>query len=453
MTSKDHLKKCIPSSGPQSASAKSIDKSESTASISSFESETSVSPPESNNVDIIRVTTNGSKATGATRPVRQVICKSPSPSIAVLTALQHTSTSNPEKRGQSPNLTQKPRPNGNKNSSGSHSPQIIRPSPLKRPATSKDISTKTVAVVTQPTDKKDTPKPVKPQRKLSKEERDQRAKKRLEDVTQRRQAQCQFPVHKQQTHPHYRMTPSNRSNIQIMGQPQHDHPTSPYYQHRPKMGGSAGSHDGMGSLPDMDSSSVPPTPLFERLVTEEVQELKSYARIIEAQNRRIQELQRIHDDLESRLEQQTKARMNLEAKLDDEKQKWIENQGTLEKECNVWKSHAQSERMKNEKLLEQVNRKDKEIHRMIQRKYDSASKAPHQPPHEHRHARTYSNSHLRTVEQRHQPLTPSLKQHSIHTNQHIHSGPHDILRDDFGTGCAVRERNVTNSLLDFFGMF
>ena len=64
------------------------------------------------------------------------------------------------------------------------------------------------------------------------------------------------------------------------------------------------------------SSSTPPTLLFERLVSEEVQELKGYARIIESQNRRLADLERIHNDLEVRLEMQTQERMDLEATLE-----------------------------------------------------------------------------------------------------------------------------------------
>jgi hypothetical protein len=51
-----------------------------------------------------------------------------------------------------------------------------------------------------------------------------------------------------------------------------------------------------------DGLAQQPTPLFERLVTEEVQEIKSYVRIIENQSRRLSELERFHGDLEARLE-------------------------------------------------------------------------------------------------------------------------------------------------------
>jgi hypothetical protein len=40
----------------------------------------------------------------------------------------------------------------------------------------------------------------------------------------------------------------------------------------------------------------------------------------------------------------------------------------LEKDLESWKKLVNAERAKNERLLDQVMRKDREIHRMIQRK-------------------------------------------------------------------------------------
>ena len=60
------------------------------------------------------------------------------------------------------------------------------------------------------------------------------------------------------------------------------------------------------------TTTTPPTPLFERLVTEEVQELRAYVRMVEHQNRRLMELERVHGDLETRLEYESKQRQQLE---------------------------------------------------------------------------------------------------------------------------------------------
>lgn len=210
--------------------------------------------------------------------------------------------------------------------------------------------------------------------------------------------------------------------------------------------------DGMGN-----GGHVPPTPLFERLVSEEVQELKAYARIIESQNRRLAELERIHDDLEARLELQTKERMELEERLELQERTWEAKCSDLEKERDQWKEDVLSERVKNERLLEQLNRKDQDIHRMLQRRFDAG--------HGHVHGHMHHNSRRIPSERniRNQPHSESNKVNSTNSSPSApnrsggehravqHRSPHEILAAS-GTVEAVRERNVTNSLLDFFGM-
>lgn len=111
-----------------------------------------------------------------------------------------------------------------------------------------------------------------------------------------------------------------------------------------------------------------PTPLFQRLVSEEVQELKSYARIIESQNRRLAELERVHGDLEARLELQSTGKMEIERTLEIREQQWSKQIAELEKERDHWKAVVEAERTKNSRLMDQVVRKDQDIHRMLQRK-------------------------------------------------------------------------------------
>lgn len=111
-----------------------------------------------------------------------------------------------------------------------------------------------------------------------------------------------------------------------------------------------------------------PTPLFERLVTEEVQELKAYARIIENQNRRLAELERVHGDLESRLELESRRRVQLESTLEEREREWALRFQQLEEDRDHWKDVVSSEQNKNARLIDQVVRKDQDIHRMLQRK-------------------------------------------------------------------------------------
>ncbi len=124
--------------------------------------------------------------------------------------------------------------------------------------------------------------------------------------------------------------------------------------------------------------SVPtqqPTPLFQRLVTEEVQELKAYARIIENQNRRLVELERIHGDLESRLELEARGRAQLETTLERRERSWTLKYHELEKDRDQWKSVVSQEEAKNARLFDQVVRKDQDIHRMLQRKVSHIAKS------------------------------------------------------------------------------
>ena len=123
-----------------------------------------------------------------------------------------------------------------------------------------------------------------------------------------------------------------------------------------------------GSIESGSSASVHPTPLFQRLVSEEVQELKAYAKIIEQQNRRLAELERVHRDLESRLEMQSDGRLELERTLQEREISWAGQISQLEKDRDQWKAIVQMERNKNAKLMDQIARKDQDIHRMLQRK-------------------------------------------------------------------------------------
>ena len=131
-----------------------------------------------------------------------------------------------------------------------------------------------------------------------------------------------------------------------------------------------------GTSYSADNKNLPPvsqpTPLFERLVTEEVQELKAYARIIENQNRRLAELERVHGDLESRLELESRGRVQLERTLEEREREWAIKFKTLETDRDHWQGVVKVEQTKNARLIDQVVRKDQDIHRMLQRKVSTS---------------------------------------------------------------------------------
>mmetsp|Transcript_45226 Transcript_45226/g.50695 ORF Transcript_45226/g.50695 Transcript_45226/m.50695 type:complete len:294 (+) Transcript_45226:411-1292(+) len=188
------------------------------------------------------------------------------------------------------------------------------------------------------------------------------------------------------------------------------------------------------------SASSHPTPLFERLVTEEVQELKAYAEIIENQNRKLVELERIHVDLESRLELESRGRTQLEATLERRERDWAMRYHKLEKDRDQWKNLVSQEQTKNARLIDQVVRKDQDIHRMLQRKYDNQRESGAVPP----------IRNLRHSER--QGTAPRQTQHQDPPQRlglEFNKSPHEILATT-GSMETVRIRNVKNLLADFF---
>ena len=159
-----------------------------------------------------------------------------------------------------------------------------------------------------------------------------------------------------------------QSNGRVAVRPQNGIPNETQRNH-PPTGGMNGAVDSDLNPPlHNDVASQQPTPLFERLVTEEVQELRAYVRIVENQNRRLVELERVHGDLEVRLEIESKARQQLEATLEAREREWAEQLEHVERERDTWKALVEAEKIKNSKLIDQVYRKDQDIHRMLQRK-------------------------------------------------------------------------------------
>lgn len=184
---------------------------------------------------------------------------------------------------------------------------------------------------------------------------------------------------------------------------------------------------------------IQPTPLFQRIVTEEVQELKAYARMIENQSRRLVDLERTHKDLEHRLEIESRGRRQLEVTLEAREGDWSRKYEKLIKERDQWKAEKEKEEKKNKALLKHVSRKDQDIHRMLQRKYEHENvmtrsvQTLRQPPIE-RADRVAPNSGATT---RSPEVRGSLQ------------SPQDYL-ELFGMKEQARVRNVKSLLLDFF---
>jgi len=204
--------------------------------------------------------------------------------------------------------------------------------------------------------------------------------------------------------------------------------------------------------------SMPPTPLFERLVTEEVQELKAYARIIENQNRRLAELERVHGDLESRLQIEARTRQQLEATLEAREREWAKQLEQLESDRNHWRGLVQAEETKNTRLMEEVMRKEQEIRRMLQRKVRKNVWVLINFLSQHLTFLLfcdvqYDNEGGRSVRgmrgTSHSDKGEASRSPEMHRADF--QSPHDILKAS-GSAEKARLRNTRGLLLDFFGM-
>jgi hypothetical protein len=298
------------------------------------------------------------------------------------------------------------------------------------------------------------------QLKRTKEEEQRR---RQEIIENRQKAQSAFPSSVPPPPiglciPAQAMHPQNQGGTHTRGyhgQPQHQQRNTPRGHsdnlsissdgHRPTMGsfraGSMGGRDGVSH--SIDSNGVPPpTPLFDRLLSEEVQEIKRYAKIIQNQNQRLAELEDIHHNLEERLEMQTKERMELEEKLSENERKWEMRCAELEKERDDALKNVDMEKSANKGLIEHVKRTNQEMQR---RKYGTG---PQRHPHQRENLRPRGGEAdiRRAPSERISPLLGKMNNKS-----HMHESPHELLASSGNTE-AVQQRNVTNSLLDFFGI-
>jgi len=110
------------------------------------------------------------------------------------------------------------------------------------------------------------------------------------------------------------------------------------------------------------------TPFYEKLVTEEVQELKAYSRMMEVQKQRVEEVEDLQKDLESRLQSETAARQKLETILALREREWSRRLESSEQDRQRLRQQIKEQEAKNQRISEIVLRKEQEIQRMVRRK-------------------------------------------------------------------------------------
>ena len=263
-----------------------------------------------------------------------------------------------------------------------------------------------------------------------------------------------IPLQQQQTQQQqiHQVNPQQRNNAQYSQRVHSQHQTQSQ-QPNSRSIPTPTSQNSPSASPVPTAPGQSHTPLYERLVTEEVKELKEYVRLIEQQSRRITDLEQIHLDLEKRLEAETTQRQRLEHTLQHRERHWKSMVDRMEGERAKMENNVKEEKIKVERLLDMVNRLQNEIQSMIKNKFNPSQ------AHGNNNSgggikrvasgqagnRTRSESGASGRNEGHQSNSSGRNV----TKRHI--GPHELLACN-GSAEAVRERNAFTSLLDFFGM-
>ena len=257
--------------------------------------------------------------------------------------------------------------------------------------------------------------------------------------------------HQTQQQQIHQVNPQQRNNAQYSHRAQSQHQTQ-NQQPNSRSIPTPTSQNSPAASPVPTTAGQSHTPLYERLVTEEVKELKEYVRVIEQQSRRISDLEKIHLDLEKRLEAETTQRQKLEHTLQHRERHWKSMVDKTEEERSKMENNVKEEKIKVERLLDMVNRLQNEIQSMIKNKFNPSQA----------HANNNNGGGIKRVTSgqsgnrlRSESAASGRNEgHQSNSSRNVtkrHIGPHELLAYN-GSAEAVRERNALTSLLDFFGM-
>mmetsp|Transcript_215 Transcript_215/g.619 ORF Transcript_215/g.619 Transcript_215/m.619 type:complete len:266 (+) Transcript_215:102-899(+) len=123
-------------------------------------------------------------------------------------------------------------------------------------------------------------------------------------------------------------------------------------------------------------TNTPTNGFFERLSTEtsnrtyEAAELQDCRQHLWMCAERIAELESINVDLETRLETQANDYVRLEAEAADSQRRWKDQYEALERECDTWRQSNSQLELKNHQLRNQLLRTERELHGILQKKYE-----------------------------------------------------------------------------------
>ena len=85
---------------------------------------------------------------------------------------------------------------------------------------------------------------------------------------------------------------------------------------------------------------------------------------------RIAELESMNIDLENRLESQANDSIRFETEATESQRRWKEQYEALEKECEMWRQSNSQLELKNHQLRNQLLRTERELHGILQKKYE-----------------------------------------------------------------------------------
>jgi chromosome segregation ATPase len=109
---------------------------------------------------------------------------------------------------------------------------------------------------------------------------------------------------------------------------------------------------------------------FPRQNMDEHAQFQDSRQMTESLQQRLHDLERINLDLESRLEDQVDQRIEVEKECVSLEQAWEGKSELLEQEIVNWKLQYDAQKMKNGRVRENLNRTERELYGVLQRKYD-----------------------------------------------------------------------------------
>lgn len=110
------------------------------------------------------------------------------------------------------------------------------------------------------------------------------------------------------------------------------------------------------------------TPIFDKLVTDEVRELQVYARMVENQNLEIERMRQYQNDLEKRLQDKSRDHELLETSFEERERNFKATLEDLHGEIKRLRNVVQGEENKNKLLLDQIRKKERDILGILEKK-------------------------------------------------------------------------------------